>query len=110
LCGLSVTGVVTGLPAAGLHGRYDEFASRSFEQLDRCKADVRPHQVNQARDEQTDFHSKSSPQMRNGSRELHKTILTTGQTGKNHLTKIPVIPVFQDSYFSLRPLRLCGEV
>ncbi|KGD25750.1 hypothetical protein DO70_5300 [Burkholderia pseudomallei] len=51
--------VVRGLAAARLRGRHDDVAARLLQQLERGEADLGPHQVDDARDEQSDSHRRS---------------------------------------------------
>ena len=54
--GNAVVGIEGRLAAAGLPFWDDDLAAGGFEQAQRCETDARAHQVNEAGDEERDFH------------------------------------------------------
>ena len=54
----AVAGVVGRLAAARLRRRHEDLRAAGFEQLDRREADRRPHQVDEAGDEEADAHER----------------------------------------------------
>ena len=54
----TIAGVVGRLAAARLRRRHENLRSTAFEELDRRKADRRPHQIDETGDEEADAHER----------------------------------------------------